>query len=58
MERFLNIAMGWIVSVWTVTPFIAGADQYSFYACMAGALVTVVVWARLGMSIRSSTAAS
>lgn len=45
--RALNISMGWIVAVWLLAPVFSKTGGYAFYACMAGAVATVIVWAIL-----------
>lgn len=46
-RRALNIAMGWIVAAWLLAPWLSRPGGYAFYACMGGALVSVIVWAVL-----------
>lgn len=54
LARGVNIAMGWIVAIWLVTPFVADAGEYAFYACMTGAVLSVVVWTGIGFALLSA----
>jgi len=38
-------AMGWIVAVWLLIAVCS--DEYAPYMCMAGAMVSVVIWVYL-----------
>lgn len=54
MNRALDRAMGWAVAVWLALAFLSAFEtggSYAPYACMAGAVSTIVIWAVVRIAI-------
>jgi membrane protein YdbS with pleckstrin-like domain len=51
MKKALHIAMGWIVASWLLTAALSKMPWPVFFGCMAGAVVTVIVWIFLWLFI-------
>ena len=51
MKAALNIAMGWIVASWLLVVAFSKMPWSVFFGCMAGALVTVIIWIVLWLFI-------